>query len=267
VLYNRPLRRRRREDRPTRFKRGVYLLPSMFTVANLFCGYACVVYATQSDYDTAAIFIGIAMVLDTLDGFVARLTKTSSAFGVQLDSLADVVSFGLAPAILAFTWGLWPLKRLGWAAGFIFVTAAAMRLARFNIQTAAAIDKRYFVGMPSPAAASVIASTVYLYPYGLQEREAALPALAMVLVPAFLMVSTIRFRSIKAIDVGWRRSYVALFIVALALALIAAHPRVALVTLSYSYVAAALVGWGLTRWRKKPADGVEGAEVVTDDSH
>jgi CDP-diacylglycerol---serine O-phosphatidyltransferase len=196
--------RRRKEDRPGRFRRGVFLLPSMFTVANLFCGYACVVYSTQSDFDTAALFIGIAMVLDTLDGFVARLTKSSTAFGVELDSLADVVSFGLAPAILAFTWGLWPLKRLGWAAGFIYVTAAAMRLARFNIQTAAATDKRYFVGMPSPAAASVIASTVYLYPYGLQERETALPALAMVLVPALLMVSTIRFRSVKAIDVGWR---------------------------------------------------------------
>ena len=114
---------RRREDRQQRFKRGVYLLPSMFTVANLFCGYGCVVYATQRDFDTAAVLIGIAMVLDTLDGFVARLTKSTSAFGVQLDSLADVVSFGLAPAILAFTWGLWPLKRLGWAAGFIYVTA------------------------------------------------------------------------------------------------------------------------------------------------
>ena len=269
MLNNLPLRRRR-DDRPGRFKRGVFLLPSMFTVANLFCGYACVVYSTQADFDTAALFIGIAMVLDTLDGFVARLTKSSTAFGVQLDSLADVVSFGLAPAILAFTWGLWPLKRLGWAAGFIFVTAAAMRLARFNIQTAAATDKRYFVGMPSPAAASVIAATVYLYPYGLQERETALPALAMVLVPAFLMVSTIRFRSIKAIDVGWRRSYVALFIAAVALALIAAHPRVALVVLSYSYVVAALAGWGLGRWRKKPAEALHAEEmgtVVPDDRH
>src|SRR5687767_4808005 len=230
----------------------------MFTVANLFCGYACVVYSTQADFDTAALFIGIAMVLDTLDGFVARLTRSSTAFGVQLDSLADVVSFGLAPAILAFTWGLWPLRRLGWAAGFIYVTAAAMRLARFNIQTAAATDKRYFVGLPSPAAAAVIASTVYLYPYGLQERQAALPALAMVLVPALLMVSTIRFRSIKAMDVGWRRSYVALFIVAVALALIAAHPRVALVVLSYTYVVAALLGWALSRWRKKPVEVPEG---------
>jgi CDP-diacylglycerol---serine O-phosphatidyltransferase len=250
VLDSLPLRRRK-EDRPQRFKRGVYLLPSMFTVANLFCGYACVVYSTQSDFDTAALFIGIAMVLDTLDGFVARLTKSSTAFGVELDSLADVVSFGLAPAILAFTWGLWPLRRLGWAAGFIYVTAAAMRLARFNIQTATAIDKRYFVGMPSPAAASVIASTVYLYPYGLQEREAALPALAMVIVPALLMVSTIRFRSVKAIDVGWRRSYLALFLVAVAISLIASHPRIALVVLSYAYVAGALIGWALSRWRAR----------------
>jgi CDP-diacylglycerol--serine O-phosphatidyltransferase len=250
VLENLPLRRRR-EDRPQRFKRGVYLLPSMFTVANLFCGYACVVYSTQSDFDTAALFIGIAMILDTLDGFVARLTKSQTAFGVELDSLADVVSFGLAPAILAFTWGLWPLKRLGWAAGFIYVTATAMRLARFNIQTAAATDKRYFVGMPSPAAAAVIASTVYLYPYGLQEREAALPALAMVLVPALLMVSTLRFRSVKAIDVGWRRSYLALFLAAVVLALIASQPRIALVALSYTYVVSAFIGWGLTRWRKR----------------
>ena len=172
MLERRP--RRRREDRPQRFKRGVYLLPSMFTVANLFCGYGCVVYATKQDFDTAAVLIGIAMILDTLDGFVARLTKTSSAFGVQLDSLADVVSFGLAPAILAFTWGLWPLNRLGWAAGFVYLTATAMRLARFNIQTSTAIDKRYFVGMPSPAAAGVIASTIYLFPEGPQDRQTAL---------------------------------------------------------------------------------------------
>jgi CDP-diacylglycerol--serine O-phosphatidyltransferase len=232
----------------------VFLLPSLFTVANLFCGYACVVYATRADFETAALFIGIAMVLDTLDGFFARLTNSSTAFGVELDSLADVVSFGLAPAILAFTWGLWPLKRLGWAAGFLYVTAAAMRLARFNVQstTASVTDKRYFVGMPSPAAASVIAATVYMYPEGLQEPRAALPALAMVIVPAFLMVSTMRFRSVKAIDVGWRRSYFALFIAATALTVIASHPRYALVTLSYAYVVGALVSWTLARFRRRP---------------
>ena len=258
-MLDRPFRRRR-EDRPQRFKRGVYLLPSMFTVANLFCGYGCVVYATQRDFDTAAVLIGIAMVLDTLDGFVARLTKTSSAFGVQLDSLADVVSFGLAPAILAFTWGLWPLKRLGWAAGFIYVTAAAMRLARFNIQTTAATDKRYFVGMPSPAAAGVIASTVYLFPDGPRDQQSALAALAMVVLPALLMVSTVRFRSVKAIEVGWHRSYFALFLIAVALALIASQPRIALVALAYTYTVVALIMWIHGRLRRRPDDAPAAAD-------
>ena len=253
MLDSLPLRRRK-GDRPKRFKRGVFLLPSLFTVANLFCGYSCVVYSTRGDFDTAALFIGIAMVLDTLDGFFARLTNSQTAFGMELDSLADVVSFGLAPAILAFTWGLWPLKRLGWAAGFIYVTATAMRLARFNIQTSAVTDKRYFVGMPSPAAASVIASTVYLYPLGLQDPQTAFPALGMVLIPAFLMVSTFRFRSVKAIDMGWRRSYLGLFIAAVALALIATHPRIALVLLSYTYLASALIGLAYSKLRKRAPD-------------
>lgn len=232
---------RRRGDHPERFRRGIYLVPSLFTLANLFCGYGCVVYATRGDFDTAALLVGIAMVVDTLDGLIARMTHSQSAFGAELDSLADVVSFGLAPAILAFTWGLWPLGRIGWATGFIYVTAAALRLARFNIQATTAGDKRYFAGMPSPAAASVIASTVYLWPWGIQDPRAAVPALAMVLVPAFLMVSTIRFRSIKAIDVGWRRSYFALFLGAIVIALIASHPRIALVVMSYTYTL-----WGVT---------------------
>jgi CDP-diacylglycerol--serine O-phosphatidyltransferase len=250
MLQSLPVRRRR-TDRPRRFRRGVYLLPSLFTVANLFCGYACVVYAMRADFDTAALLIGVAMVVDTLDGFIARLTNTSSAFGLQLDSLADVVSFGLAPAILAFAWGLWPLHRLGWAVGFLYVTAAAMRLARFNIQTNTVADKRYFAGLPTPAAAAVIVSTVYLYPRGLQEWRAALPALALVLVPALLMVSTIRFRSVKAMEVGWRRSYLAIFLAAVALSLIAVYPRVALVVMSYSYVLAGLMFWGIGRLHRR----------------
>src|SRR5437660_4394727 len=188
---------RRANDRPrrNRLRRGVYLLPSLFTVGNMFCGYACVVYAMRGEYQTAAPFLGIAIVLDMLDGRIARLTGTASAFGVEFDSLADVISFGVAPAILSFAWGLSPLGRLGWAAGFLFVAAAAMRLARFNVQSAAGGDKRYFVGMPSPAAAAIPASTVWAYPYAITDYRAALPALAMVMVPALLMVSTIRFRS------------------------------------------------------------------------
>ena len=259
MLPSLPLRRRK-EDRPQRFKRGVFLLPSLLTVGNLFCGYACVVYSTRGDFETAALFIGVAMVLDNLDGLNARHTNSSTAYGVQLDSLADVVSFGLAPAILAFTWGLWPLKRLGWAAGFIYLTAAAMRLARFNIQTAAAIDKRYFVGMPSPAAAGVIASTIYLFPEGPRDREFAFASLAIVVVPALLMVSTIRFRSVKAIDLGWSRSYFALFLAAVALALIASHPRWALVTMAYAYTLGALVMWLYTRVRRR-GEAIGGDEL------
>ncbi|HEY2431470.1 MAG TPA: CDP-diacylglycerol--serine O-phosphatidyltransferase [Vicinamibacterales bacterium] len=243
---------RRREDRPERFRRGVYLLPSMMTVSNLLCGYASLVYSTRGDFDTAAVLIGVAMVVDTLDGYFARLTHSQSAFGAELDSLADVVSFGVAPAILAFTWGLWPLGRFGWAAGFVYVTAAAVRLARFNIQGMTASDKRYFAGLPSPAAASVTASTVFLYPWGVQDPRIAALALPMLLLPGFLMVSTIRFRSVKAIDLGWRRSPVWLLAGSVVIAAIVIHPRIALVVLSYTYVLAALVIFIYGRLRRRP---------------
>jgi len=248
-----PLRRRRRDGRPQRVLRGVYLLPALMTLSNLLCGFASVVYSTRGDFDTAAVLIGVAMIVDTLDGFFARLTQSQSAFGAELDSLADVVSFGVATAILAFTWGLWSLGRLGWAAGFIYVAAAAMRLARFNIQGMAVTDKRYFAGLPTPAAASVTASTVFLYPWGLQDYRIALLALPILLVPGFLMVSTIRFRSIKAIDVDQRRPYRLMLLGAIALALIATHPRIALVVLSYSYLAAALAMYLYGRFRRRPA--------------
>jgi CDP-diacylglycerol--serine O-phosphatidyltransferase len=245
---------RRRAGDQQRFRRGMYLLPTLFTLGNMFCGYASVVHAMRRDFETAALLIGVAMVLDTLDGFIARLTNSATAFGLEFDSLADVISFGLAPAILAFSWGLWPLKRLGWAAGFLYVTAAAMRLARFNIQSTAVADKRYFVGLPSPAAAGVTAATVYLYPWGLNDYRSALPALAIVLLPGLLMVSTVRFRSVKAIDVGWRRSYLALLLGAAVLALIAAEPRVALVVLAYAYLGSAFIGLAWSRLRRRSAD-------------
>src|SRR5580692_2847537 len=227
---------RRRTDAQRRpLRRGVYLLPSLFTMGNMFCGYACVVYSMRGEYETAAPFIGFAIVLDMLDGRIARLTGTESEFGVEFDSLADIISFGMAPAILAFNWGLAPLGRLGWAAGFLYVTAAAMRLARFNIQSGTGGDKRYFVGMPSPAAAAVPAATVFAYPWGLNDYRAALPALLMVLVPALLMVSTVRFRSFKTIDLQKRRPYTVLFLIAGGIMLIATHPRFVLVVVAYSY--------------------------------
>jgi CDP-diacylglycerol---serine O-phosphatidyltransferase len=242
--------RRRTDIQARKLRRGVYLLPSLFTMANMFCGYACIVFAMRGEFATAAPFIGFAIVLDMLDGRIARLTGATSDFGIEFDSLADVISFGVAPSILAFAWGLHPLGRLGWAAAFIFAAAAAVRLARFNIQTGH-VDKRYFVGMPSPAAAAVPASTVFAYPIGLHTYAEALPVLAMVVVPALLMVSTIRFRSVKAIDVGWRRSYLALFLGAVIIALIATQPRFALVLMAYAYLVFAVISWTIGRLHRR----------------
>jgi CDP-diacylglycerol---serine O-phosphatidyltransferase len=246
--------RRASDRRRSRFRRGVYILPSLFTLGNMFCGYVCIVYAMRGDYESAAPFVGFAFLLDALDGRIARLTGSESAFGIEFDSLADVISFGLAPAVLAYAWGLSPLGRLGLAAGFLYVSAAAMRLARFNIQSAAGGDKRYFVGMPSPAAAAIPAATVYAYPAGLLDYRAALPALAMVLVPALLMVSTIRFRSFKQIDLHVRRSYTILIVIAAAIFLIAIHPRFVLVGMAYTYLASPFVGMAFNRLRPQKSN-------------
>jgi CDP-diacylglycerol--serine O-phosphatidyltransferase len=252
---------RRATDRPRRyrFRRGVYLLPSLLTMGNMFCGYACVVYAMRGEYETAAPFIGFAVILDMLDGRIARLTGTTSEFGVEFDSMADIISFGMAPAILSFQWGLSALGRLGWAAGFLFVAAAAMRLARFNIQSGSGGDKRYFVGMPSPAAAAIPAATVYAYPWGLYDYREALPALVMVLVPAVLMVSTIRFRSFKTLDSRARRPYTVLIFVAAGIVLIATHPQAMLVVIAYSYLASGFIGLALTRLRHRGAASAQAA--------
>jgi CDP-diacylglycerol---serine O-phosphatidyltransferase len=169
--------------------------------------------------------------------------------------MADIISFGVAPAILSFSWGLSPLGRLGWAAGFIFVTAAAMRLARFNIQSAGGGDKRYFVGMPSPAAAGIPAATVYAYPWGFYDYREALPVLAMVLVPAVLMVSTIRFRSFKTIDLQSRRPYTVLILIAAGIMLITTHPRYVLVAMAYAYLASGFIGLAITRFRHRGGRG------------
>ena len=231
-------------------RRGVYLLPSMLTVGNLFCGYACVIYAMREDYITAAPFIGIATLIDTLDGRIARLTGASTAFGHEFDSLADVISFGLAPAILVFLWGLEPLGRLGWSAGFLYVTATAMRLARFNIQSSLT-DKQHFVGMPSPAAAGILASTVFAYPVGFDDFRSALFAFVLVLVSAFLMVSTIRFRNFGTSSLSRRRSYITLILIAGAIAAIATHPQIVLVVMAYSYLVSSLASVAITRMRRR----------------
>ena len=240
----------RRPRRERRFQRGVYLLPGMFTVGNLFCGWASVVFAMRGDFATAAPLIGIAMILDTLDGRIARMTGATSDFGVEFDSLADVVSFGVAPAILMFSWGLESLGRLGWAAGFLYVTAAAIRLARFNIQSTGN-DRRYFVGLPSPPAAGVLAATVYAFPGGLDSVTGALVALPVVLAPAGLMVSRIRYRSFSALIPGRRQPSLVLLVVAAIIAAIASNPPVVLAFMAYAYLASGLLGLAFSRLRRR----------------
>jgi CDP-diacylglycerol--serine O-phosphatidyltransferase len=219
-------------------------------MGNMWCGYASVVYSLRGEYEIAAPLIGIAYALDALDGRIARMTGTESEFGLQLDSLADVISFGIAPAVMSFAWGLSSLGRLGWAAGFMFVACAAMRLARFNVISTKGTDKRYYVGMPSPAAAAVPAATVYMYPYGLYDYRAALPALVMVLLPAVLMVSTIRYRSFKDLDLKSRRSFRVLVLIAAAIVAVATHPKLVLLIAAYAYLASGFVGLAWSRFRQ-----------------
>jgi CDP-diacylglycerol---serine O-phosphatidyltransferase len=247
-----------REAPPERkgLRRGVFLLPSLFTVANLFCGWACVVYAMRGQFETAAPFIGFAIVLDMLDGRIARMTGSSSQFGVEFDSLADLISFGMAPAALTFQWGLAPLGRLG----PLYLTAAAVRLARFNIQHVS--DKRYFVGMPSPSAAGIPAATIYFYPYAITERGPAIIALVMLMVPALLMVSTFRFRSMKTLNLAAPRNPKVLLIAAGAIALMVAYTHEMLVALAYGYLLSPIVEWVVARGsRRQTAPGAVGPDA------
>jgi CDP-diacylglycerol--serine O-phosphatidyltransferase len=244
--------------RTRRLRRGIYLLPSMFTLANMFCGYACVMYAMRGEYETAAPFIGLAIILDMLDGRIARLTGTATAFGLEFDSLADVISFGIAPAILTFQWALDPLGRLGWAAGFIYLTAGATRLARFNIQHSA--DKRYFVGLPIPAAAAVPAATIYAFP-DTPSYPGAVPVLVLIVVLSFLMVSTIRYHSFKNLDLQARRPHQILILIALGLAAIMTNARPVLVGLAYLYLVSGPIGWAWGRLKHRQPGAAPGGEA------
>ena len=200
-----------------RLRRGIYILPSMFTVANMLCGYYAILATLEgqpSDFDNAARAIGIAIVFDSLDGRVARAMGTNSEFGKQFDSLADIVSFGIAPAFLAYAWGVRVLANaseagaphlmpLGWLIGFFFVGCCAWRLARFNIQGMAPGGNRYFAGMPCPAAAGMIAAVVHAFPSPIQDGRISVIWLGLVVALGLLMSSTVRYYSFK--DIPWTR--------------------------------------------------------------
>lgn len=247
-------------------RRGIYLLPTLFTVGNLFCGYSSIVLAATGAIAQAAVLIVVAGVLDGLDGRVARLTGTTSDFGVEFDSLADIVSFGVAPAILAYHWALRPLGRVGWTVAFIFVVCAAMRLARFNIQTGRG-DKRFFAGLPSPPAAGVLACIAFAFPAGpLADpvRWKLVLAAIMVVTVALLMVSRFRYRSFKDFDLRNRRSYIYVLPLAAMLIAVAVNPRVSLLSFAALYVISAPLAYayGLIRRRfRRKQQGTE-PEVI-----
>ena len=177
-------------SRPRRLRRGIYLLPTLFTLTNLFCGYSAIVQTSTGNLELAAMLIILAAVLDGLDGRIARLSGSTSPFGVEFDSLADIVSFGIAPAMLAFHWGLASTK-IGWSLAFMFLVCAAMRLARFNLQRATA-DKRFFAGMPSPMAGMMLASVVLAFPEPPISMVVNVAWGVVVFVVAILLISRLR---------------------------------------------------------------------------
>lgn len=228
-----------------RFRRqGIYLLPNLFTTASLFAGFYAIVQAMNGSFERAAIAIFVAMVLDSLDGRVARLTRTQSEFGAEFDSLSDMVSFGAAPALIMYEWALKDLGRLGWIAAFTYCAAAALRLARFNTNIDV-VDKRFFQGLPSPAAAALVVGFIWVSDdFGIR-REDVLRAIAcgFTFFAGITMVTNIRFYSFK--DLNFRRSvpFWAALLMVLSLVLVSANPPIVLFGVFVAYSVSGYVYW------------------------
>ena len=220
-------------------KRGVYLFPNLFTTGNLFMGFYSIVASLKGRFELAAWAIIVAMFFDVLDGKVARLMGATSSFGIQYDSLADLVSFGVAPGLLAYHWVLAPLGRMGWLTAFFFLTCGALRLARFNIQGDTPDKNRYFQGLPIPAAALAIAAS-YLFEYRLgvdfPPRVLMVWITVLVLGTAFLMVSNVKYRAFKEMDPARRHPFGALFLAVLILFILASEPHISFFIFSMAYI-------------------------------
>jgi len=231
-------------------RKGIYILPNLFTTASLFAGFYAVVQAMSGNFEVAPIAIFIAMVLDGLDGRVARWTHTESDFGAQYDSLVDMVSFGLAPALIMYQWALSGLGKLGWVAAFIYVVGAGLRLARFNTQLGTA-DKHSFIGLPSPSAAAVVMGLVWvLQGYGVPSKEISILALIFTIGAGILMVSNVPYRSFKDLNLKGRVSFMAVLAVPLALVLIILNPPQVLFGVFLLYVLSGPIGYVYKKLRK-----------------
>ena len=204
--------------------RGIYLLPNLFTTASLFSGFYAIVAAMNGHFENAAVAIFISMILDGLDGRVARMTNTQSEFGAEYDSLADCISFGAAPALVSYSWSLQYLGKVGWMIGFIYMACAALRLARFNVQADTA-DSRYFTGLPSPAAGAVVAGMVWAAnDLGINGEDVSIIAAIITAFAAVMMVVNIKFNSFKEFDLKGRVPFIVILVIVLVFAVIATYP-------------------------------------------
>jgi len=229
--------------------RGIYLLPNLFTTGALFSGFYAVVAGMNGHFENAAIAIFVAMVLDGLDGRVARMTNTSSAFGAEYDSLSDMVSFGVAPSLVAFSWVLGDIGKVGWFAAFVYCACAALRLARFNTQIGS-VDKRYFIGLPSPSAAAAIAGLVWVATeYNIDPSPYAYLIAAYVAIIGVLMVSNVFYNSFKEVDLKGKVPFLILAAIVLVVAVISIDPPLFLWLLILGYSLSGPAMW-LLRKRK-----------------
>ncbi len=236
-------------------RRGIYLLPNLFTLAALFAGFYAIVQAMNLKFDQAAIAIFVAMVLDSLDGRVARLTRTQSAFGAEFDSLADMVSFGAAPALVIYEWVLRDMGKLGWIAAFLYCACAALRLARFNVMLEVA-DKRWFTGIPSPAAAALVAGCVWIVDdYDIDPQSLRWGLLCVTVFAGLTMVSNLKYWSFKTINLKKSVPFMALLAFVAIMALLLWQPPLVLFGGFVAYAISGYVvsGWELLHRRRRSA--------------
>jgi CDP-diacylglycerol--serine O-phosphatidyltransferase len=216
-------------------KKGIYVLPNLFTTANLFCGFYSAIASMKGMFEIAAIAILIAVVLDGLDGRIARITHTTSKFGGEYDSLCDLVTFGVAPALLVYNWSLIAYGKWGWLAAFLFCVCGALRLARFNVQVGV-IDSRVFNGLPIPGGAAVVATGVLLYFYmGGEGRFSEFPIMLGVIALSLFMVSSIKYYSFKDLNFFSRKPFMSFVLIVLILVIVVAEPEIMMFTFTFGY--------------------------------
>jgi CDP-diacylglycerol--serine O-phosphatidyltransferase len=237
----------------------IYLLPNLFTLGAMFSGFFAIVQSINGDFISCGIAIFIAMILDSLDGRVARLTHTSSPFGAELDSLSDMVSFGVAPAVIAFNWHLHNMGKVGWLVTFIFCACGSLRLARFNTMLGI-VDKRYFIGLPIPSAAALVVGYIYMCnKYGLDNKISQLAGVVVILFAAFSMVSNIRFYSFKEINFHHKARFRILLAFLMLLVLFFMYPDIVIYGFFTAYTIVSYI-MHVFKWKKYP---IKDAEIVS----